>query len=78
MSVIFRLMDCERHLLDEIADKRMTRDDVAMSYAMSLASDERDRIDWRKVNEAIMDRWSLAALKYIKTKAWRMVERRSS
>jgi hypothetical protein len=76
VSYRISLMDCERQLLDEIADKRLTRDDVAMTYAMSLVSDERNRISWQTVNYAIIDRWSPSALKYIKDKAWRMVERR--
>jgi hypothetical protein len=63
------MVDPEGQLLREIADERMTRDDVAMTYAFAIR--QQDEVDFAKVNRAIMDRWSLAALKYIKTKAWK-------
>lgn len=66
-----QLIDCERHLLDEIADKRMTRHDVALTYAMAIVSDE--TIDYAKVNRAIIDRWSVSGLGYIKNKARKAV-----
>lgn len=68
------LVDCENVLLTEIGDGRCTRDDVAMTYAMSLVSSERDSVDWEKVNKAIIERWSMNALVYIKTRAWKKVE----
>ena len=64
------LAGCEAMLLREIADKRMKRNDVAQTYALALRSSERDRIDWRKVNEAIIARWSFSALTWIKERAW--------
>jgi hypothetical protein len=67
---MFELACCERMLLQEIADKRMKRKDVAKTYAMSLRSSERDTIDWKKVNEAIIERWSMSALTFIKEQAW--------
>ena len=69
---IAQLMDCEAVLLSEIADKRMKRNDVAMTYAMALGSDE--QIDWARVNRAIIDRWSTSALVYIKERAWKLAE----
>jgi len=33
--------------------------------------------NWGKVNQAILDRWSPAALTYIKDKAWKFAEGRS-
>lgn len=71
------LVGCQAVLEREIADKRMTRDDVASTYAMTLLSSERDSVDWLAVNGAIIERWSLSALKYIKEKAWRMARRRA-
>jgi hypothetical protein len=68
--VIVTLVDPEGQMLREIADKRMTRDDVALTYAFGLR-DAIDAVDWAKVNRAIIDRWSLSALKYVKAKAWR-------
>lgn len=65
------LVDPEAQLLREIADKRMTRDDVKVTYAFAIR--QADEVDFAKVNRAIIDRWSMAALRYIKEGAWRMV-----
>lgn len=66
------LADPERVLLEEIADPRMKRADVAASYALALKTP--DEVDWKKVNAAIIERWSLSALKWIKTRAWKTAE----
>lgn len=66
------LIDAENHILAEIADKTMTRDDVAASYALAVGAPE--SVNWAAVNQAIMDRWSLSALRYIKDKAWKLRE----
>ena len=71
MSLRVEMIDPQGELLREVADSRMKRDDVALTYAFALRS--RDEIDWLKVNEAIIDRWSLSALKYIKERAWKLV-----
>jgi hypothetical protein len=68
------LVDPEGQLLREIADKRMTRDDVKLTYAFALY--QSDEVDFKKVNMAILDRWSMSALKYIKEGAWRLVRTR--
>lgn len=67
----FSLMNCEAALLDEIGHDEMKRNDIALTYAMALTSDE--DIDFPKVNAAIIDRWSTSALAYIKTRAWKLV-----
>ena len=66
------LMCCESVLLNEIASKECKRKDIAQTYALALRSSEaRDKlIDWRKVNDAIVARWSLSALNWIKEQAW--------
>ena len=66
----FELAACESMLLSEIADPRMKRNDVAQTYALTLRSSERSQVDWGKINRAIIARWSLSALTWIKTKAW--------
>lgn len=57
-------------LLEEIGDSRMKREDVALTYAFALRSP--DGVDFASVNRAIVDRWSLSALKWIKTRAWKL------
>ena len=64
------LVNCETTLLEEIGDKALTRQSIAMTYALTLRSDERTRVDWGKVNKAIIKRWSTSALDYIKRTAW--------
>lgn len=66
------LMCCESTLLGEIPIKEIKRKHIAQTYRLALESSENKegRIDWVKVNKAIMDRWSLPGLKYIKNMAW--------
>lgn len=68
------MVGVEGAILREIAEPQMKRDDIALTYAFGLRSSE--EIDWPKVNKAIMDRWSLSALKYIKERAWKLHEGR--
>ena len=64
------LMDCEKVLLNEIAIPKMKRLDIALTYRLALMSSESKSIDWVKVNMAIIERWSMAGLKWIKNRAW--------
>jgi hypothetical protein len=68
--VRFELGDPEGQLLKEIADPSMTRRDVALTYGLAIRSGK-ERVDWPKVNRAIVDRWSLSALEWIKDFAWK-------
>jgi hypothetical protein len=63
------LCNCEATLLREIACKEVTRRDVAQTYRLAMAQTS-ERVDWGKVNRAIVARWSLSALRWIKRKAW--------
>jgi len=63
---------CQSTLLREIADRRFKRNDVAITYSMALRSSERDTVDWKVVNDAIMERWSLSGLCYVKERAWKL------
>lgn len=69
-DVRIELADPEGQLLEEIADPAMTRRDVALTYGLALRGSQ-DRVDWPKVNRAIVDRWSLSALEWIKAFAWK-------
>lgn len=62
-------------IMDEIADPKMTRDNVAMSYAALIVRRHRD---WRPINVAILERWSPYALEYIKAKALKNLEELSA
>ena len=62
------LMDCTNVLLREIEDKRFKQRDIAQTYALSLRSSF--ETDYKKVNCAIIDRWSVSGLIRIKEMAW--------
>ena len=66
------LVDPQGQLMQEIADPRMTRDDVAQTYALALL--DMESVDWPAVNRAIIERWSPSALGYVKDRAWELVE----
>jgi hypothetical protein len=71
------MVDPEGQIMGEIADSRMKRDDVALTYAFCIRQGAADGVDFATINRAIIDRWSLSALRYIKEKAWRLVEGRA-
>jgi hypothetical protein len=66
------MVDPQGTIMRDIEDPRMTRDDVAMTYAFCIR--QAGEIDFAAINRAIVDRWSLSALEYVKTRAWRLVE----
>jgi hypothetical protein len=73
--MIVEMVDPEGQALREIADPRMKRDDVALTYAFVIRQGcSGDRL--AQVNRAIIERWSMAALKYIKERAWGIAEGR--
>lgn len=59
-------------LLREIAEPTVYREDVALTYALAIASS--NDTNWARVNRAIMARWSVSGLKYIKRRAWKMIK----
>ena len=61
------LAACTNTLLREIAEPTLKRRDVAKTYRFALQSSE--ETDWKAVNAAIVARWSLSALNYIKEQA---------
>jgi hypothetical protein len=52
----------------KVAEPSHKRDDVARWYAQALR--ESWDVDYSAINHAILDRWSMAALRYIKERAW--------
>ncbi len=68
------LAACEATLLREIADQGTKRKSVALTYALALRSSEREGIDWKKVNRAIVERWCRSGLSWIKRRAWALAE----
>jgi hypothetical protein len=69
-GVRMELCACEMVLLNEIGMKEMKQKQIAQTYRLALASSEAKDMDWKKVNEAIIARWSVAGLNRIKNMAW--------
>ena len=67
--MIIELADCTNTLLGEITDKKMKQKDIALTYRLSLMSTE--PTNYKKVNRAIIERWSVAGLVRIKEMAWK-------
>ena len=63
-SVKMELIFCEKTILDEIENKKFKREDIALTYYFCILSKE--KIDWERINEAMIERWSFGGLKYIK------------
>lgn len=66
------MVDVQGNLEREIADPRMRRDDVALTYAFGIR-DCPDDVDETVDRGPVIARWSSSALAYIKTSAWRRV-----
>ena len=68
------LLCCEDTILNDIEHKECKRKYIALVYYLCMVSSENidsENIDWKKVNKAIIKRWSLSGLKYIKTEAYK-------
>lgn len=61
----------EKTLLDEILTA--SEEDVTAMYARAIAS--RQKINWKRVNAAIIARWSRSRLITIKSNAWKLMGR---
>lgn len=60
-------------LLAAIGTPKVTRTYIEGLYAIAMRFNF-GQIEWPEVNKAIIGRWSLAALKAIKKRAWAVVE----
>jgi threonine synthase len=68
MSGQFELTNVSQTILAEIADQKFKQRHVATTYALAIKSPE--PIRWEEINQAIINRWSVAGLERIKTMAW--------
>lgn len=65
------LAACEMVIENEI-EQGCTQAEIANTYALALVSSW--PTDWKRVNEAIMKRWSETGLIRVKTWAWKIAE----
>lgn len=68
LNMLIELVHCTETLLNEIACKKANRKDIAKTYFLSMKSSE--TVNWKVVNAAIVNRWSINALHFIKILAW--------
>lgn len=75
-------VDEEMRLTDEIIakieDRNNKRNKIAYEYGWLLQSRHSNDLNWEKINNAIVERWSISALGYIKDKAWKIVQANAS
>jgi len=64
--------DPEELIERECTDPVITRDNVASSYALAMRVTSR-KVDWSRINRAIVARWSMAGLVYIKRAAHSLI-----
>ncbi len=68
----FEIENIPAVILQEIANPKLKQTDIAKTYLLAIQS--REEIDWPKINQAIVARWSKFGLNRIKTMAWGMME----
>ena len=59
-------------IMNEIEGKEFTRKDVAATYAILIQKRTQSE-SIAEINKAILKRWSPAGLKWIKERAWKIV-----
>jgi hypothetical protein len=71
-GVRINLICCTQVLSDLAADKRVTRKNIAVTYAMAIksAAEKADDPDWKAINGAILARWKMSGLEWIKKRAF--------
>lgn len=74
MMATFELSLPTQAILNEINNLKLHQKDVAIMCALAIANN-RDQVDWKAVNEAIVSRWSKSARERVLTMAWNIVEK---
>lgn len=59
---------CADMVIKNEIEQGCTQKQIAQTYALALRSEE--HVDWKAINEAIIERWSIAGLERIKKLAW--------
>lgn len=58
--------------LDQLKDKRFYQRNASAEYASFLAVENYDVFDWKAINAAIMNKWSVSGLVKIEEAAWKI------
>ena len=67
---MFELVNVTGTIINEITVLKLKQSDVAKTYALAIISQE--DIDWKKINQEIMNRWSKSGLARVKRMAWKI------
>lgn len=62
----------EERFLSQIRRDKFKRKDIAITYSFCL---DNPNLNWERINKAIVDRWSLSGLKYIKKEAFELYDK---
>ena len=69
----FTLENPTQTILNEIENLKLKQADVAKTCAIAIMQGI-EGADWKKINAAIVRRWSLSARERVLTMAWKIVE----
>jgi hypothetical protein len=69
--------DTTEIMLDELAMPKIRQKDVAVTYALARMCSNQP-VDWKRVNQAIIAKWSLSGLQRIKNAAGRIMSLRDA
>jgi hypothetical protein len=77
MTIHINLVCCTDVILNDLA-QGCTRKGLALTYAMALksAAQGADKPDWRAINTAILAKYKMSGLEWIKKRAWDIVKGR--
>lgn len=70
----FELSTPTKTILDEIANKTLHQADVSKTIAIVFLNGQREQVDWKSVNTAIVTRWSPSARERVLAMAWKIAE----
>jgi hypothetical protein len=68
MNELIAEIACVELVIENEIKQGLTQKQIAQTYALALRSTW--KTDWKRVNEAIMKRWSFSGLNRIKNMAW--------
>lgn len=72
MNLTITMDNPQAQLLEELTQKGITQDSVAITYAFIMAQ-EGNAADWPKLNAAIRAKWPKGLVR-IKQRAWKQIE----
>ena len=61
-------------IVDKVGNNLFRQPDVAHAIALVFLSGQREQVDWKLVNSAIVTRWSQSARERVLAMAWKITE----